>query len=102
MDGLNLNWGNVTPEGYEDATKEALHVLNVNFIGEENRSRALKFICARVLHFHLHLPKNSSQRVRFDLRGQLVRSKNLEHVRNAIINEATRHGILVTVEFLTN
>lgn len=102
MEKLDLDWGIATPEGFDDANKEALHVLNVNFIGEANRHRVLKFVCARVLHFHRHLPKGSSQRVRFDLRGQLVSNKNLELARQTIVREAAKHGIQVAVEFLTN
>lgn len=102
MKELNLDWGIATPEGYDDANREALHVLNVNFIGEANRNRVVKFACARVLHFHRHLPKGSSQRVRFDLRGQLVSNKNLELARQAIMQEAAEHGIQVSVEFVTN
>ena len=102
MEELDLDWGTATPEGYDDANREALHILNVNFIGEANRNRVVKFACARVLHFHRHLPKGSSQRVRFDLRGQLVSNRNLELARQAITHEASRHGIQVSVEFLTN
>lgn len=102
MKRLNSEWGNITPEGYDDAIREALHVLNVNFIGEANRNRVVKFTCARVVHFHKHLPEGSSQRVRFDLRGQAVTSKNLDLARQSILQEASKHGIRVFVEFLTN
>ena len=57
MKELDLDWGTATPEGYDDANREALHVLNVNFIGEANRNRVVKFACARVLHFHRHCLK---------------------------------------------
>lgn len=98
----DLDWGNATPEGYDDNNMEALHVLNVRFVGEANRNRVLKFVCARILHFHRHLPKGSSQRVRFDLRGQLVSIKNLEHARQTIVQEAAKHGVRVTIDFLTS
>lgn len=102
MENAELDWGPVTPEGYDDTKREALHVLNVNFIGAENRNRVLKFVVARMLHFHRHLPTGSSQRVRLDLRGQLVSNKNLELARQAISCEAAKHRIDVSVEFLTN
>jgi hypothetical protein len=97
-----LDWGPATPEGYNEATREALHVLNVNFIGEANRNRVVKFTCARVLHFDKHLPPGSSQKVFFDLRGQLVGGKNLELARQTIVDEASQRNIRVSVEFLTN
>ena len=102
MEEPGLDWGRATPEGYDDANREALHILNVNFIGEENRNRVVKFVVARVLHFHRHLPQGSSQRVRLDLRGQLVSNKNLDHARQAITHEAAKHQVNVSIEFLTN
>lgn len=102
MEEQDLDWGIVTPEAYDDMAREALHVLNVHFIGEVNRNRATKFASARVMHFHKHLPKGCSQRVRFDLRGQRVSNKNLELTRQTIIQECLKHGIQVSVEFLTN
>ena len=102
MQKADLDWGVVTPEAYDDVTKEALHVLNVLFVGEMNRTRAIKFTSARVLHFHRHLPQGSSQRVRFDLRGQLISNKNLEMARQTIVEQAQQKGIPVSVEFLTN
>lgn len=102
MEEPDLDWGSATPEAYDDVAQEALHILNVNFIGKVNRNRVVKFVCARVLHFHKHLPKGCTQRVRFDLRGQLVSNKNLELARQTIIQESSKHGIQVSVEFLTN
>ena len=102
MEEVDLDWGLATPEAYDDVNREALHILNVNFIGQVNRNRVTKFTCARILHFHKHLPKGSSQRVMFDLRGQLVSNKNLELARKTIAQEAAKHGIKVSVEFLTN
>ncbi len=99
---LDLEWGVVTPKAYDKANKEALHVLNVNFIGEANRNRVVRFVCARVLHFNKHLPQDSSQRVRFDLRGQLIGNKNLKAARQAIVAAGAKTGIEVSVEFLTN
>ena len=98
----HLNWGMATPEAYNNVTKEALHVLNVHFIGDLNRTRVVKFVCARVFHFHRHLPEGSSQRVVFDLRGQLVSNRNLESARQTLVQEAADRGIQVSVEFLTN
>jgi hypothetical protein len=70
MTGLVLDCGSATPEGYDRMRREALHVLNVNLIGDANRARVLQFVHARVSHFRRHLPEQTSQRIRFDLRGQ--------------------------------
>ena len=102
MKKIDLDWGIATPEAYDDANNEALHVLNVHFIGEANRNRVVKFACARVLHFHRHLPQGCSQRITFDLRGQFVSNKNLESARQRIVDESAEKSIEVSVQFLTN
>jgi hypothetical protein len=102
MEQQDFGSGTATPEGYDDANQEALHVLNVCLVGESNRNRVVKFTCGRILHFKRHLPEGSSQRIRFDLRGQAISSKMLELVRKQVIDDAAKHGIQVTVEFLTN
>lgn len=96
------DWGSVTPEGYNESTKEALHVLNVNLIGDANKTRVVRFICARVLHYDRHLPEGTSQQIRFDLRGQFVGNKALYSLRQSIVDECSSKGIQVSVEFLTN
>lgn len=101
-DSESLDWGPVTPEGYDGQKREALQILNMKLVGEANRRRAVRFVTARVVHFSKHLPENSSQRLRFDLRGQLIGTRALNGMRQAILDEASKHGIVVTVEFLTN
>lgn len=102
MSGLDADWGPVTPEGYDDSKHEALHVLNVNFIDEDNRNRATSFVVARVLYSNRHLPNASSHRISFDLRGQLISNKSLDHARQTIIKAVASQQISVSVEFLTN
>lgn len=102
MERENIDCGTATPEAYDDVSMEALHVLNVHFIGSTNVKRVIRFTCARVLHFRRHLPAGASQRIRFDVRGQRINSKDLESSRQAIMHEASKNGILVSVEFLTN
>ena len=102
MNELALDCGRATPEAYDDAGREALHVLNVNLIGDANRARVLRFVHARVLYFSRHLPDGSSQRITFDLRGQLIGQARLEQIRRTVVEEAAIHGVVVVVEFLSN
>jgi hypothetical protein len=96
------NWGMATPEAYSSVRRNALHVLNVNFAGEENRTRVIRFVCARIIHFNRHLPKGTKQTVRFDFVGQFVSDKSLMIARQIIEEESRRNGISVSVEFLTD
>ena len=100
MAELDLDWGVATPEGYDDVNGEALHVFNVNLIGDVNKNRILKFVCARIKHFNRHLPPGSSQRLTFDLRGQAISARRLTEFRETIVKESAEHGIKVAVEFL--
>src|SRR5258708_28809302 len=93
----DFDWGRATPEAYNDVNREALHVLNVNLVGDSNRRRALKFVCARILHFAKQLPRGSSQRIRFDLRGQMIGNSRLDQMRRVIVEESSRRGIEVAV-----
>ena len=97
-----LDWGPVTPEAYNDETREAFHVLNVNCIGTENRDRVCRFVAGRILHFSKHLPPSPSQRIRFDLRGQHISNTILNQMRESLIAGAKEHGIALSVEYLTN
>ncbi len=97
-----VEFGPASPEGYDDVTNEALHVLNVSLRDTVEISRVLRFACARVVHFHRNLPSGSSQKVVFDLRGQLVSNAAREAIRTGLVGESARQGIRVTVEFLTN
>lgn len=102
MEINELTWGSATPEFYDPVAGEALHVLNVYFIGEPNRNRVLMFACARIRHFCKQLPPGTSQRIRFDLRGQRASNRVLAHARQTIADNAMRLGIPVSVEFITN
>jgi hypothetical protein len=101
-DGQDFDCGVATPEFYDDGSLEALHVLNVNVIGDANRNRVLRFVCARVLHFRRHLPPGASQRIRFDLRGQRLSDRRLQQIRRTIVDDSGSQGIRVEVEFMTN
>jgi len=101
MEENHYLWGTATPEAYSPAKRHAIHVLNVNFMGEENRYRVVKFVCARVLHFDRQLPKGTKQTVRFDFVGQFVSDRNLATTGQIIEEEGRSNGINVSVEFLT-
>lgn len=94
----DLDCGIATPEGYDEAKNEALHILNVNLIGEEKVARVLEFMCARVQHFARHLPTGSTQRVIFDVRGQRPNPERMKNLRQTIINRSAENGISVTIE----
>ena len=98
---IDLDCGTATPEAYDDESKEALHVFNVNLIGDANAGRVLAFVCARIQHFARHLPRDSSQRVIFDVRGQAPNRNKMNRMRQTIIDTAADQGISVSVGILS-
>lgn len=103
MSGLfsmnDLGCGVVTPEGYDDEKQEALHVLNVNLIGEENVNRVLEFMSARIQHFARHLPGSFTQQVIFDIRGQRPNPERMNRLKQTIIDRSAEQGISVTIDY---
>ncbi len=69
---MNLNWGTVTPEFYNEKKNSAVHIFNHCLEGEVNIIRSLKFAIGRIEWFNTCLPKKCSHEVVFDDRGQSI------------------------------
>src|SRR3989344_9031928 len=69
-DPFKHDWGQVTPDLYNEKKNEAVHVFNFNMTSEESRHLAQKFIVGKVLWYQKHLPDNCSHIMDMDIRGQ--------------------------------
>lgn len=67
---FDLNWGEISPDLYDEKNNEAVYVFNFSFISPEARNLVKKFAVGKVLWYHDQLPKNCRQVVELDLRGQ--------------------------------
>ena len=98
----DLDWGAATPELYSAEERQAMHVINANCIGESRRERVRRFVVGRLIYYSKHLPEETSQWVRFDIRGQAIGTNKLNEFRAEIVADAAKNGIEVGVDFLSS
>jgi hypothetical protein len=104
MKPFDLNWGEVTPEGFNREMNQALHVFNFSMNSAENRQLALIFLIGRVIWFHKHLPPGCSQRVRVDVCGQYVSDEALDEWREIALTRVKHEvpNLNLSIEFLVD
>lgn len=102
MDPFSLDWGKVTPEAFDKAKNQALHVINTNMQSREGRDYSRIYVVGRVLWFSTQLPPGTSHRVRIDATGQSVPVKTLNEWRAAALSEIRKGSgdIEVEIEFM--
>lgn len=66
----NIDWGGITPQGYNQEKNEALHVCNFDLSSEDKIENVILFIIGKILWAKNHLPKGCNQLIVFDVRGQ--------------------------------
>ncbi|RXK85273.1 hypothetical protein [Filimonas effusa] len=85
---FDLDWGQITPDGYNEELNQVLHVFNFDMSSKENLKRILSYITGRIIWMSYNAPLGSSHRVVLDIRGQpfalLDRAKK---IKNSIIEQ---------------
>lgn len=101
---FELDWGAVTPEKYNESSKEAFYVCNFLMRTEEARAIVKSFLCGRILWYDKHLPEHSSHRIRMDIRGQHISFPVLSAWKADFLHSVSnaKEGILVKMEFYTD
>jgi hypothetical protein len=92
----NKDWGNVTPEGFNERNNEALHVFNFDISKRENIENAILFTLGKIVRSAEHLPKNCKQIITFDVRGQELEGDTV----NYIVGEIGKKISMLSKEFL--
>ncbi len=102
MEAAQLDWGEVTPEGFDGNRNQALHVLNVFLQNPEGRRLALPFLVGRVIWFQRHLPRGCSHRVRVDTGGQTIPVETLYAWRDEALSriQDLEPAVRLEIEFL--
>ncbi len=67
---FELDWGKITPDGYNSKENKALYVFNHHFLNEESRKFSKVFAGGRVNWYSNRLPKNCKNELLLDIRGQ--------------------------------
>lgn len=95
---LDLDWGSITSDGYNEAEKTALNVFSFDISTVEKIDRCIVFCVGKVLWLNKHLPQETTQKVVFDLRGQplpfLDRAKRMKDEILNIIQDKDSNVVL--------
>lgn len=98
-----LDWGAVTPEGYNREKNEALFVFNFYMVSDEAKTLAKEFVLGRILWYSIHLPPDCSFLIHVDLRDQAISIDKLNAWRDDITNKiAQNSNIKIEITFLLN
>lgn len=65
-----LDWGNITPDGYNELLQEIVHVFNFDISSKDKIERCIIFSVGKIIWSDMHIPKYTQQKIVFDLRGQ--------------------------------
>ncbi|HEY3448186.1 MAG TPA: hypothetical protein VGK67_17655 [Myxococcales bacterium] len=86
VDPHDLDWGAIQPD---IVTRDdvAVHVVNHNFAVRENEALTVRFVCARMRHYKMHLPPEVRQAVHVDDRGQSLGADQSARIRAAFEKE---------------
>jgi hypothetical protein len=100
---FDMDWGSASPDGYNEAEKVAFCVFNFDISSVEKIDRCIIFCVGKVLWLNKHLPRETTQKVVFDIRGQplpfLDRAKRMkDEILNII--QAKDSYIVLNIEIL--
>lgn len=102
-DPYELDWGNITPEGFDQEKKEVIHIFNFDISSAEKVSKCSVFSVGKIIWVNKHIPKGTTQKVILDLRGQpitfLDRARKMKY---DILQQVTQieSDIVIDIEIL--
>jgi hypothetical protein len=99
---FELDWGEVTPEGFDNNKNQALHVLNCFMQSPESRRLVLIYLIGRIVWFNKHLPPGCCHRIRIDTGGQFISVNVLNKWREAALSKIRERlpAVQIEIEFL--
>jgi len=92
-----LDWGNVTPEGFNRTSREVLHVFNVDISTSESVQRCIFFSIGKIVWTNFHLLENKKQKVVFDFRGQSDSVDKFQKIKNDILDGVKSQSPLIDI-----
>lgn len=101
---FKFDWGQIAPEKYNEALKEAFYVCNFCMTNEEARNIAKLFLSGKILWYSNHLPIGASHRIRMDIRGQSINFEKLRAWKSDLLQRISsdKKDLIVKVEFHTD
>ena len=99
---LAMDWGKITPDGFDSATKTALHIFSMNLSTPVLRELCMTFVLGKLRWYHKHLPAEVQQRVIFDVRGQKLSESVTDSIQSILSDVASFDDIPIKVSVLFN
>lgn len=97
------DWGEIQSDGYNSAKNELVSVYNFDVASEEKINRSLILLVGKTIWIHMNTPKDTSQKVVIDLRGQpltfLDRARKMKSRFLEVLQEQ-KYDIQINVEIL--
>lgn len=93
----------MTPEGYDNVKNEIIHVFNFDISSTDKIEKCIIYVVGKVLWANKIIPKEVSQKIVFDLRGQpLVFIDRAKKMKQNIVEKvsAMQRGVHLNIEIL--
>lgn len=98
-----LDWGNVTPDGFDEKNQEIVHVFNFDISSKDKIDNCIIFSVGKIVWSHFHIPEGIKQKLVFDLRGQplvfLERARKMKYDINEKLKKVNL-SVVITTEIL--
>ena len=79
---FELDWGEITPDGYNSEKRESFYVANFLMTEESSRKLAKIYLSGKINWYEKHLPKGSKHHLRLDISGQREIKFEIDMMRN--------------------
>jgi len=89
----DLDWDQLTVEGYSEARSEATMVFNFDITSEEKANRVIQYVVGRAVWGAHNLPPESNIVLSFDLRGQGIPESSSDGIKQIILKLIENAGV---------
>ena len=98
----NLDWDQLTVEGYDESRNEAIMVFNLDMTTEEKAARVIQYVVGRAIWGCHNFPPKTNIVLSFDVRGQNIIISRSDKLKQAILTLTENAGVdnRVSIEFL--
>jgi hypothetical protein len=100
---FDLDWGSISSDSYNETEKLALCVFNFDISSVDKIDRCIVFCVGKVVWLNKHLPKQTTQKMVFDLRGQPITFLDrARKMKDEILNliRVTDSKIILNIEII--
>jgi hypothetical protein len=86
-----MDWGIISPDGFNQKEKEALFIFNFDITRELSRDYNSRFILGKLYWSSVQMPSDISLKIIFDLRGQpltlIEKAKDIKYLIHSFLKK---------------